>query len=71
MSAASAVKLQCRHEYGFRDDKARATGLSLLNDSDLEGLATNNLIAERDLSRLDRQILQKTEAEDSRQKHSK
>ena len=53
-SAASAVKLQCGREYGFGDDKARATNLSLLNDSDLEGLPTNNLIAERDLSRFDR-----------------
>ena len=55
MSAASAVKLQCGREYGFGDDKARATDFSLLNDSDLEGLPTNNLIAERDLSRFDRE----------------
>ena len=54
-SAASAVKLQCGREYGFGDDKARATDLSLLNGSDLEGLPTNNLIAERDLSRFDRE----------------
>ena len=43
-SAASVVKLQCGREYGFGDDKARATDLSLLNDSDLEGLPTKNLI---------------------------
>ena len=54
-SAASAVKLQCGREYGFGDDKARATDLSLLNGSDLEGLPTNNLIVERDLSRFDRE----------------
>ena len=53
-SAASAVKLQCGREYGIGDDIARATNRSLLNDSDLEVLPTNNLIAERDLSRFDR-----------------
>ena len=37
----------------MNDNKARATDLSLLNDSNLEGLPTNNLIAERDLSRFD------------------
>ena len=67
-SAASVVKLQCGREYGFGDDKARATDLSLLNDSDLEGLPTNNLIAELDLSRCDRQMLQKAETEDSKPK---
>ena len=55
-SAASVDKLQCGCEYGFGDDKARATDFSLLNDSDLEGLLTNNLIAERDLSRFDREV---------------
>ena len=54
MSPASAVKLQCRHEYGFANDTAQVTDLSLLNDSDL-GLPTNNLIAEHDLSRFDRE----------------
>ena len=47
-SAASAVKLQRGREYGFGDDKAQATHLSLLNDSDLKGFPTKNLIAERD-----------------------
>ena len=54
-SAASAVKLQCGREYGFGDSKARATDLSLLDDNDLEGLPTTNLIVECDLSRLDRE----------------
>ena len=49
-SAASAVKLQCGREYTLR-----AADVSLLNDSDLEGLPTNNLIAERDLSKSDRE----------------
>ena len=48
--AASAVKLQCGREYMLR-----AADVSLLNDSDLEGLPTNNLIAERDLLRFDRE----------------
>ena len=52
-SAASAVKLQFGREYGFGNDKAWATDLSLLNGSDFEGLPTNNLIAKRDLSRFD------------------
>ena len=49
-SAASAVKLKCGREYMLR-----AADVSLLNDSDLEGLPTNNLIAERDLSKSDRE----------------
>ena len=49
-SAASAVKLQCGREYTLR-----AVDVSLLNDSDLEGLPTNNLIAERLLSRFGRE----------------
>ena len=48
--AASAVKLQCGREYMLR-----AADVSLLNDSDLEGLPTNNLIAERLLSRFGRE----------------
>ena len=54
-SAASVFKLQCGHKCGFGDDKAQATDLSLLNDCDLECLPTNNLIAECNLSRLDRE----------------
>ena len=52
-SAASVIKLQCGREYGFGDDKLRATNLSLLNEDELEGLSTNNLITEIDLSRFD------------------
>ena len=71
-SAASVVKLQCGREYGFGDDKARATDLSLLNDSDLEGLPTNNLIAELDLSRCDRgKCCKKQKQRIQSQKHSK
>ena len=55
ISAVSAVKLQCASEYGFGDDKAQAADLSLLSDSDLEGLPTNNLIAECNLLRFDRE----------------
>ncbi|KAG1655098.1 CAAX prenyl protease 2 [Nymphon striatum] len=54
-TAASAVKLQCGREYGFSEVKLRATDLSLLSDKDLEGLPTNNLVAERDFSRFDRE----------------
>ena len=55
-SAAAAIKLQCGREYGFTDgEKSRATNLSLLSVQVLEGLPTNNLITERDLSRFDRE----------------
>ncbi|KAG1652087.1 hypothetical protein GQR58_026544 [Nymphon striatum] len=54
-TAASAVKLQCGREYGFSEVKLRATYLSLLSEKDLEGLPTNNLVAERDFSRFDRE----------------
>ncbi|KAG1650219.1 hypothetical protein GQR58_028234 [Nymphon striatum] len=54
-TAASAVKLQCGREYGFSDVKLRAADLSLLSEKDLEGLPTNNLVAERDFSRFDRE----------------
>ncbi|KAG1715052.1 Myosin-VIIa [Nymphon striatum] len=53
-TAASAVKLQCGREYGFSEVKLRATDLSLLSEKDLEGLTTNNLVAERDFLRFDR-----------------
>ena len=53
-SVVSAVKLQCRREYGFENDKTQATDLSLLNGSDL-GLPTNDLIVEHDLPRFDRE----------------
>ena len=45
----------------------RAADVSLLNDSDLEGLPTNNLIAERDLSKFDRE----TNVEKSRKRRFK
>ncbi|KAG1681045.1 Pyruvate carboxylase, mitochondrial [Nymphon striatum] len=54
-TAASAVKLQCGREYRFSKVKLRATDLSLLSEKDLEGLPTNNLVAERDFSRFDRE----------------
>lgn len=55
-SAAAAIKLQCGREYGFTDgEKLRATNLSLLSVQELEGLPTNNLVTERDLSRFDRE----------------
>ena len=54
--AAEAVKLQCGREYGFTSGEAlRATDLSVLDTNQLEGLPTNNLSAERDLSRFDRE----------------
>ncbi|KAG1670256.1 putative ubiquitin carboxyl-terminal hydrolase FAF-X [Nymphon striatum] len=50
-----SFKLQCGREYGFSEVKLRATDLSLLSEKDLEGLPTNNLVAERDFSRFDRE----------------
>ena len=57
ISAAAAIKLQCAREYGFsdEDEKLRTTDLSVLTNEELEGLPTNNLITERDLSRFDRE----------------
>ena len=55
MICTSAFKLQCGRECQFGDDKAWATDLSLLKDCDLKCLPTNNLIAESDLSKLDRE----------------
>ena len=53
-SAAGAVKQQCRREYGFSDgEKLRATDLIMLPASDPEGLPTNNLATERNLSQFD------------------
>ena len=55
-SAAEAIKLQCGREYGFSDgEKLRASKLSSLTSDQLEGLPTNNLSTERDLSRFDRE----------------
>ena len=55
ISAAAAVKLQCGRECGFYDAEKRATDLSTLAVSELEGLPTNNLVTERDLSRFNRE----------------
>ena len=53
-AAAAAVKQQFGREHGFYDgEKSRTTGLSMLSASDLEGLLTNNLGTERDLSQFD------------------
>ena len=49
---ATALKLQCGRKYGFSDDKVPwATVLSTLSSLELEGLSTNNLIAERYFSK--------------------
>ena len=56
MCSAAAVKQQCGREYGFSDGaKLRAADLSMLSASDLEGLPTNNLATERDLSQFGRE----------------
>ena len=55
ISAAAAVKLQCGRKYRFSDSEKRATDLSTLPANELEGLPTNNLVTERDLSRFDRE----------------
>ena len=52
IAAAKNLQPQCGRECGFAgEEKEHATILSILNKSDLDGLPTNNLIAERDLSR--------------------
>ena len=53
-NAANAVKLQCGREYGFSEDEPRTTVLSEVHVTDLDGLSTNNLVTERDFSKLDR-----------------
>ena len=50
--AALGIKLQWGREYGFLDDDVRATELRKLNAEELKGLPTNNLVTERDLSKL-------------------
>ena len=52
ISAAAAVKLQCGREH---DTEKRAKDLSTLASNEFEGLPTNNLVTENDLSRLDRE----------------
>ena len=55
--AAEAIKLQCGREYGFSDQRQRATDLSKLTASDRSGLPTNNCISERDLSKFDKEYI--------------
>ena len=55
--AAEAIKLQCRREYGFSDQRQHATDLSKLTASDRSGLPTNNCISERDLSKFDKESI--------------
>jgi len=54
LDAAEGIKLQCGREYGFSESDARATELHKLSVEQLQGLPTNNLDAERDLSRFSR-----------------
>ena len=55
--AAVAIKLQCGREYGFSDQRQRATDLSKLTASDRSGLPTNNCISEQDLSKFDKESI--------------
>ena len=43
-------------ECGFSEAEKRATDLSTLAANELEGLPTNNLVTERNLSRFDRDV---------------
>ena len=54
-AAAEAMKTECGWEYRFASEskKTRATILSELRINELEGLATNNLIVERNFSKFD------------------
>ena len=54
IDAAAGIQLQCGREYGFSNDAERATVVSELTDSFLEGLPTNNIVAERYLTKFDR-----------------
>ena len=54
IDAAEGLKLQCGREYGFSSDEARATQLHKLTESQLQGLPTNNLVTETDLSKFSR-----------------
>ena len=55
--AAEAIKLQCGREYGFSDQRQRATDLSKLTASDRSGLPTNHSISERELSKFDKESI--------------
>ena len=52
--AAEGVKLLCGREYGFSECNPRAIELHKLSSAELQGLPTNNLDAERDLSKFSR-----------------
>ena len=56
LATAVAIKTQCSREYEFanENEKTRVTVLSELRIDELEGLQTNNLIAERHFSKSDR-----------------
>ena len=46
VAAAAIIKLQCCREYGFENDREKGTaGIVNLNEVELKGLPTNNLIA--------------------------
>ena len=55
MPAASEVKVHCWCLHGFLNDLVQASNLCLLNSNELEGISTNNLKNERDLSRFDQE----------------
>ena len=55
--AAETIKLQCGREYGFSDQRQRATDLSKLTASDRSGLPTNNSISELELSKFDKESI--------------
>ena len=55
-AAADGIKLQCGREYGFADahQMLRATDISSMAESQLQGLPTNNLATERNLAIFDK-----------------
>ena len=55
-AAADGIKLQCGREYGFAyaHQMLRATDISSMAESQLQGLPTNNLAAERNLAIFDK-----------------
>ena len=58
VEAAEGIKMQCGREYCFGQEesssKQRATYLSSIAETELDGLPTNNIVAERNLSVFDR-----------------
>ena len=63
-AAAEGIKLQCGREYGFSEsgEVPRATVLSSLSTNELEGLPSNNLSAERNLSIFDKRASKVTKS---------